>query len=68
MTWRAKLLDLMTSIDETRDSTMSERRGELSMEIAFALPLIMTVVLLHRLIRIEWEIEASISMGLVSPS
>jgi len=68
MTWRAKLLDLMTSIDDTRDSTMSERRGELSIDIAFALPLMMTVVLLQRLIRIEWEIEASISIGFVSPS
>ena len=68
MTWRAKLGDLMTSIDETSDSTMSERRGELSMEIAFALPLMITVVLLQRLMRMEWEMEASISIGLVSPS
>lgn len=59
-TWRAKLEDLMTSIEETRESMMRERRGELSIEIAFALPLMTIVVLLHRLMRMECEIEASI--------
>jgi hypothetical protein len=53
----------MTSTEDTRDSTMRERRGELSIEIAFALPLIMMVVLLHLEMRIEWDIEASISIG-----
>ena len=53
-------------MDETRDSTMRERRGELSMEIAFALPLIMIVVFEQREMRMEWEIEASISMGVDS--
>jgi hypothetical protein len=67
-TWRAKLEDLMTSMEETRESIMSDSRGELSMEIAFALPLITIVVLLQRLIRIECEMEASISIGALSPS
>ena len=53
----------MTSMEETSDSTMRERRGELSIEMALALPLIMIVVLLQRLIRMECEIDASISMG-----
>lgn len=52
-TWRAKFEDLMTSTDDTRDSTIRERRGELSIEIAFALPFTMIVVLLQRLMRIE---------------
>lgn len=50
-------------MEETRESTMRERRGELSIEMAFALPLTMIVVLLHLLMRIECEMEASISMG-----
>lgn len=66
--WRAKLEDLMTSMEETRDSTRRDRRGELSIEIAFALPLIIIVVLLQRLMRIECDIEASISTGCVSLS
>jgi len=53
----------MTSIEETKDSTTRERRGELSIEIAFALPLTMMVVLLQRLMRMECDIEASISTG-----
>ena len=62
-TWSAKLEDLITSMDETRDSTMRERRGELSIEMAFALPLTIMVVLLQRLMRMECEMDASISMG-----
>ena len=66
--WRAKFVDLITSMEETRDSTRSDNRGELSMEMAFALPLMMIVVLLQRLMRMEWDIEASISIGVVSLS
>ncbi len=62
-TCSAKFDDLMTSTEETKESMISERRGELSTDMAFAFPLMMIVVLLHRLIRIEWLIEASISMG-----
>jgi hypothetical protein len=36
--------------------------------MAFALPLMIMVVLLQRLIKIEWEMEASISTGALSPS
>jgi hypothetical protein len=58
----------MTSTDDTNDSTMSESRGELSIEIAFALPLTIMVVLLHRLMRMECDISASIVRGLGSLS
>jgi hypothetical protein len=40
----------------------------LSIEIALALPLTMTVVLLQRLIKMECEIDASISIGVDSLS
>ena len=66
MTCRAKLADLITSTEETRESMTRERRGELSMDIAFALPFTMMTVLLHLVMRMEWDIEASISMGSVS--
>lgn len=56
----------MTSIEETRDSTTIESRGELSIEIAFALPLTMMVVLLHLLMRMDCEMEASIVIGSAS--
>ncbi len=46
-------MDLMTSIEETRESIMRDKRGQLSIEIAFALPLIIIVVLLQRLMRTE---------------
>lgn len=62
-TCMAKLEDLMTSTEETRDSITRERRGELSIDMAFALPFTMIVVLEQRLIRMECEIEASISTG-----
>ena len=52
-TWSAKLDDLITSIEDTSDSITRDRRGELSIEIAFAFPLTMIVVLLQRLIRME---------------
>src|SRR6266699_2177228 len=62
-TCRAKFCDLTTSTVETSESTMSESRFEFSTVTAFALPLIMTVVLLHLLMRMECEMDASISMG-----
>jgi hypothetical protein len=49
----AKFDALITSTDDTNDSMMSDNRGELSIEIAFAFPLTIMVVLLHLLIRIE---------------
>ena len=52
-TWSAKLDDLITSIEDTRDSITRDRRGELSIEIAFAFPLTMIVDLLQRLMRME---------------
>lgn len=58
----------MTSIDETSDSTKRDNLGELSIEIAFALPFMMIVVLLQRLMRMECDIEASISTGFDSLS
>ncbi len=67
-TWRAKLEDFMTSIDDTSDSIINDRRGELSIEIAFAFPLTMMVVLLQRLMRMECDMDASISTGLDSLS
>ncbi len=66
MTCRAKFCDLTTSTDETSESTMRERRFEFSIVTALALPLIMMVVLLHLLMRIEWEMDASILMGSAS--
>lgn len=68
MTWSAKLEALITSIDETRDSMIRDRRGQLSMEMAFALPLSIIVVLLQRLMRIDCDISALISTGLDSLS
>ena len=62
-TCRAKFAHLMTSTDDTKESMTRASLGELSIEIAFALPLTMMVVLLHRLMRMEWEMEASISTG-----
>lgn len=47
---------------------MRDRRGELSMEMAFALPLMMMVVLLQRLMRMDCEISASIVIGELSLS
>lgn len=67
-TWSAKLVDLMTSTEEMSESITSERRGELSIEMAFAFPLIMMVVLEQRLIRMDCEIEASTFTGLDSLS
>lgn len=49
----AKLEALITSTEETKDSMMSDSRGELSIEMALAFPLIIMVVLQHRLMRIE---------------
>lgn len=62
-TWRAKFEDLMTSMEETRDSITRDSRGELSIEMAFALPVTMIVVLLQRLIRIDCDMVASILTG-----
>jgi hypothetical protein len=61
--WTAKDGHLMTSTLDTRESRMSEVFGQLSMEIAFALPWTRIVVLLHFVIRIEWFCSAWISIG-----
>jgi hypothetical protein len=53
VTCMAKLDALITSTEDTSESMMSDSRGELSIEIAFAFPLTIMVVLLHRLMRIE---------------
>ena len=67
MTCRAKLGHLMTSTEEMSESIMIEVRDELSMEMAFALPLMRIVVFLQREMRMEWLNSASnstISPGL----
>lgn len=51
----------MTSTEETRESMMSEARVLLSRLMAFAFPLMRTVVFLQREMRIVWLISASIS-------
>ena len=52
----------MTSTEETSESMMMDVRDELSMEMAFALPLTRMVVFLQREMRIEWLISASNSI------
>lgn len=61
--WIANDGHLMTSTEDTSESRIKEVFDELSMEIAFALPWTRRVVFLHLLMRIEWLISASISMG-----
>jgi len=63
MTCSAKFCDLTTSTVETRESTIRESLFEFSMVTALALPLMMMVVWLHLLMRIDWEISASIVIG-----
>ena len=53
MTCSAKPEHLMTSMEETRESTMMDVLGELSTLMALALPLMRIVVPLQREIRIE---------------
>ncbi len=53
MTCNAKLGDLMTSTDETRESMIREVRSELSREMAFALPSTRMTVERQREIRMD---------------
>jgi hypothetical protein len=62
-TCRAKLGALTTSTVETSVSTTRESLDEFSTVTWLALPLIMIVVLLQRLIRIECDRAASIVTG-----
>jgi hypothetical protein len=59
----AKEGHLITSTLLTSDCKISEAFGELSMLIAFPLPFIWKVVPLHFVMRIDWLISTSISMG-----
>lgn len=58
----------MTSTEETSESRMRDVLGELSMEIAFALPWMRRVVFLQRDMRIDWLISAWISIGALGDS
>lgn len=68
MTCTAKLGHLITSRADTRESRMMDVLGQLSIEIAFALPVMRIVVFLHRVMRIEWLRSAVISTGALGES
>jgi hypothetical protein len=59
----AKLDALITSTEDTNESIIRDSRGEFSIEMALAFPLTIMVVLLHLLMRIEWDMDTSISTG-----
>ena len=68
ITCSAKLEHLMTSMEETSESTIMDVLGELSTLMALALPLMRMVVPLQREMRIEWLRSTVISTGLLGES
>ena len=68
VTCKAKLGHLMTSTEDTRLSMTRLVRGLLSMLIALALPKRRMVAFLHFVMRIDWEIETSTSIGAAGSS